>query len=123
MVLGRGEVLRLLAATEGLRDRALLMTLYAGGLRLGEVLRLRVEDIDSERMTIRVGSYWPGSSVRASKPTSDAPWSRRRSSRESRHGRAGAADRLGRTARLWNRPTNRARHERRGMRMVFSTRS
>lgn len=54
VVLGRGEVLRLLAATEGLRDRALLMTLYAGGLRLGEALRLRVEDIDSHLMRIRI---------------------------------------------------------------------
>jgi len=54
VVLGRGEVLRLLQATEGLRNRALLMALYAGGLRLGEALRLRVEDIDSHLMRIRI---------------------------------------------------------------------
>jgi len=54
VVLGRGEVLRLLQATADLKHRALLMTLYAGGLRLGEVLRLWVEDIDSHLMRIRI---------------------------------------------------------------------
>lgn len=54
VVLGRGEVLRLLQATGDLKYRALLMTLYAGGLRLGEALRLRVEDIDSHLMRIRI---------------------------------------------------------------------
>ena len=36
------------------KHRALLMTTYAGGLRVGEVVRLRVNDIDSHRMMIRV---------------------------------------------------------------------
>jgi integrase len=34
--------------------RALFMTCYAAGLRLGEACHLRVEDIDSQRMVIRV---------------------------------------------------------------------
>ena len=54
VILGRGEVLRLLQATGNLKHRAILMTLYAGGLRLGEVLRLRAEDIDSHLMRIRI---------------------------------------------------------------------
>jgi site-specific recombinase XerD len=54
VVLGRGEVLRLFQATGDLKHRALFMTLYAGGLRLGEGLRLRVEDIDSHLMRIRI---------------------------------------------------------------------
>ena len=36
------------------RYRAMLTTMYAGGLRLSETLNLRVEDIDSARMVIRV---------------------------------------------------------------------
>ena len=34
--------------------RALFMTCYAAGLRLGEVCHLRVQDIDSQRMVLRV---------------------------------------------------------------------
>ena len=48
-VLSREEVTRLLANTTTLRERALLMTTYGGGLRVSEVVRLRVTDIDAER--------------------------------------------------------------------------
>src|SRR5262245_53218790 len=44
-VLSRQEVARLLANTAPLRERALLMTTYGGGLRVSEVVRLRVSDI------------------------------------------------------------------------------
>lgn len=54
VVLSREEVARLIAATELFRYRVLITTLYACGLRLGEALRLRVGDIDSSRMTLRV---------------------------------------------------------------------
>jgi site-specific recombinase XerD len=54
VVLSAEEVRRLLTAATPLRDRALLETAYATGMRLGEVLRLKVSDIDSRRMTIRV---------------------------------------------------------------------
>lgn len=53
-ILSREEVARLFAHTGLPRHRALLMTAYAAGLRVGEVVRLRVQDIDSDRMTIRV---------------------------------------------------------------------
>ncbi len=53
-ILSREEVVRLLAHTGLARHRVLLMTAYAAGLRVGEVVRLRVQDIDSDRMTIRV---------------------------------------------------------------------
>ena len=42
-VLSREEVARLLASTTTVRERALLMTTYGGGLRVSEVVRLRVE--------------------------------------------------------------------------------
>lgn len=53
-VLSIDEVRRLLEAATSLRDRAMVTTAYAAGLRLGEVRRLRVRDIDSQRMVIRV---------------------------------------------------------------------
>jgi len=53
-VLSRAEVGRLLASTAALRERALLMARYGGGLRVSEVVRLRVSDIDAQRGMIRV---------------------------------------------------------------------
>jgi site-specific recombinase XerD len=51
-VLTGSEVERLLAAFTSLKHRALLTTLYGAGLRIGEVLRLEVGDIDSKRMLL-----------------------------------------------------------------------
>jgi integrase/recombinase XerD len=53
-VLSREEVARLLASTATLRERALLMTTYGGGLRVSEVVRLRVGDIDAQRDMLRI---------------------------------------------------------------------
>jgi len=52
-VLSRQEVGRLLARTTHRRDRMLLMTTYAAGLRVSEVVGLQVGHLDSERMVIR----------------------------------------------------------------------
>ena len=54
VTLSPDEVGRLLAAVPRLRDRAAMEIGYAAGLRLGEVLRLRLSDIDSGQMIIRV---------------------------------------------------------------------
>jgi len=54
MVMSGGEVTQLLAGAQSLRDRALLETAYATGMRLGEVTRLLITDIDSKRMVIRI---------------------------------------------------------------------
>jgi site-specific recombinase XerD len=48
------EVIRLLAAVGNLRERAAMEISYASGLRLGEVLNLKLTDIDSGRMILRV---------------------------------------------------------------------
>ena len=48
------EVRRLLSATGSLRERAAMELAYSAGLRLGEVLHLKVSDIDSSGMIIRV---------------------------------------------------------------------
>ena len=53
-VLSRGEVKRLMAALRTPKHRALVLLLYSAGLRVGEALRLRVADIDSERRVIHV---------------------------------------------------------------------
>jgi len=54
IVLSRDEVTRFFEHIPNIRYRAALMVCYGGGLRIGETTRLRVEDIDSERMVIRV---------------------------------------------------------------------
>jgi integrase/recombinase XerD len=54
VVLSREEVQRLLTHATNQKYRTILMTAYAAGLRLSEVLHLQVPDIDSARMTIRV---------------------------------------------------------------------
>lgn len=54
VVLSESEVERLLQATKNLKHRAILMTLYSGGLRVAEVLGLEVSDIESESMRIRI---------------------------------------------------------------------
>ncbi len=54
VVLSMEEVLKLFEVTTNLKHRAILMTAYSGGLRVKEVTQLKVTDIDSKRMTIRV---------------------------------------------------------------------
>ena len=48
------ELKRLFTSTNNQKHRLMLMTAYAGGLRVSELIHLRVRDIDSERMTIRI---------------------------------------------------------------------
>jgi integrase/recombinase XerD len=54
VVLSPEEVSQFFAAVPSLKHRAILMTAYAAGLRVSEVLGLRVADIDSQRMVLRV---------------------------------------------------------------------
>ena len=53
-ILSREEVTRLLDHAGSPRDRVLLMTAYGAGMRVSEIVHLRVRDVDSERMVIRV---------------------------------------------------------------------
>ena len=48
------ELARLFAATLNQKHRAILMTAYAAGLRISEVINLKVSDIDSGRMSILI---------------------------------------------------------------------
>jgi site-specific recombinase XerD len=54
IVLSPEEVARLLDAAPGLKYRAALSVAYGAGLRASEVVSLKLADIDSERMVIRV---------------------------------------------------------------------
>ncbi len=53
-VLSQEEVARLIDSARNLMHRAMLMTIYGTGVRRTELCQLRVDDIDSERMVIRV---------------------------------------------------------------------
>src|SRR4051794_6237382 len=53
-VLSRDEVARLLNATTCLKHQAALSVAYGAGLRVAEVSALKVGDVDSERMLLRV---------------------------------------------------------------------
>ena len=54
VVLSADEVVRFLEAVPSLKSRTALTTAYAAGLRVSEVVRLKIADIDSPRMVIRV---------------------------------------------------------------------
>lgn len=62
-VLNRDQLLDLFRSMRNTKHRAILMTCYASGLRIGEACRLCPEDIDSSRMVIRV-RYGKGSKER-----------------------------------------------------------
>ncbi len=53
-ILSQAEVTRLIDATETPFQRILVMTLYATGARRAEVARLKISDIDSERMVVHI---------------------------------------------------------------------
>ena len=54
VVLSRDEVARLIAAAPNLKSQTALSIAYGTGLRVSEVISLKVTDIDSKRMTLRV---------------------------------------------------------------------
>ncbi|MFO0916192.1 MAG: site-specific integrase [Pirellulales bacterium] len=52
--LSRSEIARILDATRNAKHRVLLMTTYGGGLRVSELVHLKLSDIHAERLLIRV---------------------------------------------------------------------
>jgi len=54
VVLSGEEIKRLIHATDNIKHRTILMTIYSAGLRLSEATHLKVSDIDSKRNQIRV---------------------------------------------------------------------
>jgi site-specific recombinase XerD len=60
-ILSKGEMKRLVEAPDvstdtGIRDRAILETFYASGLRLSELQNLNIEDVDQSGGTVRVNN-------------------------------------------------------------------
>lgn len=53
-VLSQQEIQAIFSATRNLKHKSLLMTIYSAGLRLSEAAHLKVSDVDSQRMTIRI---------------------------------------------------------------------
>lgn len=51
-VLSESEVSSIIMATNNLKHKTMLTTLYSAGLRMGELLNLRLTDIDSDHMRI-----------------------------------------------------------------------
>jgi integrase/recombinase XerD len=54
IILTQEEAVRLIDSASNLYHRAMLITLYSTGMRRAELCRLKVEDIDSKRMLIRI---------------------------------------------------------------------
>ena len=54
-VLSPEEIQSMLDVTTNIKHKCILMTLYSGGLRRSELINLKISDIDSDRMLIRIG--------------------------------------------------------------------
>ena len=54
VVLAPGEVQQFFDQVSGLKHRAVLLTCYGAGLRISEAVALKLSDLDSKRMLIRV---------------------------------------------------------------------
>ena len=54
VVLSPDEIARLIAGAKNLYHRTMLLTLYGAGLRRSELARLKVREIDSQRMVVRI---------------------------------------------------------------------
>jgi len=53
-VLSEEEVAAIVKAITNIKHKAIIMTIYSGGLRISELINLKVKDIDSQRMQIRL---------------------------------------------------------------------
>lgn len=54
VVLSQEEVSRILSSVTNLKHRLILMLMYSAGLRVGEVVKLKIEDINVKRKLIRI---------------------------------------------------------------------
>lgn len=52
VVLSKEEVKAILDSVDNLKHKAVLVTIYAAGLRVSEIVKLRIDDIDSKNMQI-----------------------------------------------------------------------
>ena len=55
-VLSKEEIEALVASCTDIRTRAIITVLYSSGIRLGECASLKITDVDSDRMVLRINS-------------------------------------------------------------------
>ncbi len=53
-VLSKQEIQRIISCTNNLKHKCILSTIYSAGLRVSELLSLKIKDLDSDRMMIRI---------------------------------------------------------------------
>ena len=53
-MISKSEVLKIIESCKHLKHRALLVTLYGTGMRAGELSNLKLVDIDSDRLQLRI---------------------------------------------------------------------
>lgn len=53
-ILSKEEVKKIINSTSNLKHRAMLLMIYSAGLRRSELLNLRIKDINSKRMMLRI---------------------------------------------------------------------
>ncbi|MFA4839248.1 MAG: tyrosine-type recombinase/integrase [Candidatus Neomarinimicrobiota bacterium] len=56
VVLSQEEVVNIIDSVDNLKHKTLLMLIYSAGLRVGEAVRLKIEDVDSKRKLIYLKS-------------------------------------------------------------------
>lgn len=56
VILSEREISGMIKAIKNLKHRTIVMIIYSSGLRLSELLNLKIDDVDFERMLIRVAS-------------------------------------------------------------------
>ncbi len=54
IVLSKEEIEKIFLSVDNIKHKALLMLVYSAGLRVGEVVKLKPEDIDNKRMLIHI---------------------------------------------------------------------
>ncbi len=54
VVLSKKDVLKMIDSTKNLKHQCILVALYSGGIRVGELINLKIKDIDSTRMVISI---------------------------------------------------------------------
>ena len=54
IVLSAKEISKILAVTNNLKHKTIFLVIYSGGLRLAELINLKISDIDSESMKIHI---------------------------------------------------------------------
>jgi integrase/recombinase XerD len=54
VILSKSEIEKIIHALQNLKHKAIICTIYSGGLRASELINLRITDIDSDRMLISV---------------------------------------------------------------------